>query len=255
MKAGSFILNGVSSEDIQTVIQTRPALAAPRRRVTFKQGLGQDGSIPFDEESYDNTELTLALFTQGLSASKRREEIYALLNSNRYMDLILYSDQTKIYKVMVSEPPSFDSRYFMGEGQAYQVVFTVLPYKHLVDSPLKIMTTSGTITNPTLYPSKPRVAIYGSGNISLTIAGKTFILKGVDGNIVLDSEMEYAFKANKSGAYYDLKKLPYEATGIINENHKATTRVYPTFSPGVNSINWTGTVTRVDILPIWRTLT
>lgn len=255
MKPGSFILNGVSSEDIQTVIQSRPTLATPRRRVAFKQGLGQDGSIPFDEESYDNTDLTLALFTQGPSASERREEVYDLFNSSRYMNLIMYSDPTKIYRVMVSEPPSFDSRYFMGESQSYQVVFTVLPYKHLVDSPLKTFTTPGTITNPTRYPSKPRIAVYGSGNITLTIDGRDFILKGVDGSIILDSGMEYAYKASKSGAYYDLKILPYEATGVINENAKAHTRIYPTFSPGVNSVAWTGNVTRVDVLPIWRTLT
>ena len=81
MKPGSFILNGVYSEDIQTVLQTRPSLAAPRRRVTLKQTFGQDGSLLYDEGAYDNTELELVMYTDGASTSNNRDIIFNLFNS------------------------------------------------------------------------------------------------------------------------------------------------------------------------------
>ena len=254
MKPGSFILNGVHSEDIRTVIQGRPTLATPRRRVTFKQGVEQDGALPFDEESYDNTEIELSLFTQGDDASENRERIYHLFNSGKYMDLILYSDPTKVYKVMTIEFPNFESRYFMGESISYQVKLTALPYKHLVLSPLTTLATPSTLVNPSLYPSEPRIAIVGSGNITLTIGGRDFIMKGVDGYIIVDSNLEIAYKDLALGVNYDLENNPSKPEDVINQNSKVFTRVYPTFSPGVNSVTWVGNVTRVDILPKWRTL-
>ena len=241
MKAGSFILNDINSEDINTVIQSRPLLETPKRRVTFKQAYGQSGSMSYDEEAYDNTELPLILFTGSNDASLSREEVYAMFDSGEYMDLVLYSDETKIYKVMTIEPPKFESRYYMNEDQSYEVLLTVKPYKYLRNSPLVSLTTTGVIVNPTRYTSLPLFTIYGTGDITLKVNGVSFVLKGVSEYISLDSEMMFAYKDNGSI--------------ITNENIKAYTRVYPFLTPGENTISWTGTVTKVEISPRWRSLT
>ena len=241
MKAGSFILNGTNSEDIGTVIQSRPLLETPKRRVTYKQAFGQSGSTPYDEEAYDNTELSLILFTKSDDAVLSREEVYDIFNSGDYIDLIMYSDETKIYKVMTIEPPKFESRYYMNEDQSFEVLLTVLPYKYLVTSPLVSMTAGGTIVNPTRYYSLPVITIYGTGDITISINGTPFVVKNVAEHITLDSKTMFAYK---------------EVDDIItNENTKIYTREYPILVPGDNTISWTGTVTKVEVLPRWRSLT
>lgn len=241
MKAGSFIFDGVTSESLNTVIQTRPVIETPKRKVLLKSAYGQDGLTPYDEGAYENTPLSLILYTGGLSAVESREAIYDLFDHGEYKDLILYNDDSKIYKVLMDGPPKFESRYYMGEGLSFEVGFTVKPYKFLRNSPLATLTSSGNLTNPTRYPSLPIITVTGSGDITLTINEKQFSLKGVSGYIRLDSAIMEA----------------YQDTGgiLVPQNTKVYTRDYPFLKPGVNTISWTGTVTKIEILPRWRSLT
>ena len=240
MKAGSFILNEVYSDDIDTVIQSRPVLEAPKRRVTFKKSFGKSGDIPYDEESYDNTTLQLSLSTDGRDAVHSRERIFELFDSGDYMNLRMYCDDTKYYRVLVTDPPKFESRYYMGEGMSYDVTMTVKPYKILVNSRQLTLTKEEQINNPTNKASLPIVTIYGTGDITLLVEGRPFVMKNVVEHITLDSELMFAYKT----------------TGgvILNENSKTFTRTFPFFSPGLNSVKWVGNVIKIDILPQWRTL-
>ena len=258
MKPGSFIINGVYSEDVDAVIQSRPTLNTPRRKVAFKETYGQSGSLPYDEEEYANTELELLLYVGGQSAVVSREVIYSLFDSGKYMDLIMYSDPTKIYRVMMSEPPAFESRYYMEEGLTCTIKLSVLPYKFLVNSPVITLTAAKEVYNPTLWDAKPTIAIYGTGDVTFKIGTDSFSIRNVSGDVVLNSTIENAYQAKKKqidgGSFYDLKEMEFLLEDVVPMNHKIYTRKYPTFSPGVNSVSWIGTVTRVDILPKWRTL-
>lgn len=241
MKAGSFTINGVSSEDSKTVIQSRPILHAPKRKVDFKEAYGHDGSIPYDENSYENTKLELLMYSDDGSATDTRAEMYNIFNSPGYIDLVMYADPTKIYKVMLDSPHKFESRYYMKEGVAFEIGLTVKPYKYLVTSPKRTLTTSGNLFNPTLYTSLPVIKIFGSGTITLKVNEIDFMIKNISDHIILDSETMYGYKE----------------TGSIleSQNGNIYTRNFPFLKPGNNTISWTGTVTRVEIEPKWRTLT
>lgn len=240
MKAGSFILNGIDSETLKTVIQSRPVLEAPRRRVTFKKAYGGDGDIPYDEEAYDNTPLSLYCYTNGDSATIYRELVFHMLDSGGYQDLILYNDPTKIYRVMVTEPPKFENRYYDGEGFAYEIGFTVKPYKKLVESSLITLTGARAVNNPSRWSSLPIIKITGSGDITLFVNDLPFVVKNITGHITLDSLAQIASK--QSG---DI---------IEPQNINTYTKKFPILKPGLNTIRWTGTVSKVEIQPEWRTL-
>ena len=65
MRQGHFILNGISSEEFACVIQDRPEIETPRRKVEFKSAYGQSEAMPFDEEAYENTEMELICYVEG----------------------------------------------------------------------------------------------------------------------------------------------------------------------------------------------
>lgn len=260
MKPGSFILNGVYSENIGTVIQARPRLSTPKRRVTLKQTFGKDGSLPYDEEAYDNTELELTMHTSGASAMNNRDVIFNLFNKGEYMDLILYSDPTKIYKVLMSEPPSFDSIYYMGESITYQIKLTVSPYKYLLDNHLISIPSADIsqriVINPTLYTAKPYFVMYGFGDGYIYLNGKSFVIEGISGHIVVNSAMMMGYRifVQPPLTKEHLQNGIYNS--MLNENRKIKFREYPILNPGENVISWSGDdITNVDMLPQWRSLT
>lgn len=245
MKPGHFLLNGQDSEDYGVFIQDRPTIETPRRKVEFKSSYGKSGADPFDEEAYENTDLPLTLYVEGKSdrtASDNRDRIHTLFDSGQYMDFIPYFDTNKIYKVMTIMFPSFDNKYYFGEGMVIRATFTVKPYKYYVDSPKSTLTAGGSIQNTTSKTSLPRIKIFGSGDVTLSINEVPFVIKNITGDIILDSELMIAYR---------------EVNGLItNENDKVYTRVYPIFKVGTNTISWTttGTVTKIEVEPRWRTL-
>lgn len=243
MRPGGFILNNITSESQGVVIQDKPIIETPKRRIAFKQAFGQSGDNPFDEEAYDNTTMSLLMFATGSdakTASDNRDRIYDLFDSGVYMDFIPYFDEKKIYRVMATEYPSFESKYYFGEGQSFNVELTVRPYKYYVQSPLVTLTTAGTINNTTSKTSLPRIKIFGSGDVTLKVNGINFVVKNVVDYIILDSNLMFAYK---------------ETGGLVSsENSKTFTRMYPFLKQGNNTISWTGTVSKVEIEPRWRTL-
>jgi phage-related protein len=243
MKRGSFIFDGVSSEDLNTVIQARPLIEAPLRKVDMKSTYGVDGSTPYDEGAYDNTDLELTMVINGNDLIGDRQKLYNLLDSRGvYKELIPYFDPDKIYRVMLNDKIKFENNYMYGQKQALSARFTVKPYKYLVaNDPVTIVGTTGSITNPTNYTSQPIITITGNGPVTLTVNGKDFVIKNVIDTITLSSERQAAYQEYITGV-------------LTSMNSQIATRDYPVFNPGVNSIMVTGNVLKLDIEPRWRSL-
>lgn len=240
MKPGTFIVNGVSSEPLKFFIQTRPDIIAPKRRITFETAFGRDGSIPFDDAVYDNTETewTLLLVSNGKTRHENRERLYTMFNSGTYLELQHYYDDGKLYYGMVNESITFVNRGIMEEHQIATVPLTIKPYKLYLDSPTIKLTQGQVVTNNTNVKSLPRIKITGNGDCTITIGGRPFVIKNIVGHIWIDSDVEFVYR---------------EGTIITNENSKAYTKDYPYLKVGSNKITWTGTF-EVQLEPRWRSL-
>jgi phage-related protein len=242
MKRGSFIFDGISSETVKTLIQSRPSIEAPSRKVEQRSTYGVDGTVPFDEGAYDNTNLDLIMLVDGNDLIADRQALYNLLDTRGvYKDFIPYFDPDKIYRVMLSDKIQFENNAMYGEKQSLSAKFTVKPYKYLVDNdPITITGTTGSVTNPTNYTSQPIITINGTGPVTLKVNGIDFNIKNVLNTITLDSERYSAYQ-DTNGA-------------LTSMNYQIATREYPVFKPGINSIVITGTVTQLDVQPRWRSL-
>jgi phage-related protein len=115
------------------------------------------------------------------------------------------------------------------------VTFKINPgffYLDSGDTPL-VLTAPGAITNPGNHDAEPLIKITGSGVVQVDINGEVFEVAILDGYIMIDSESQYIYK--------DTTNLGDNMTGD-----------FPVFTPGVNNISWTGTVTEIEIIPRWR---
>lgn len=242
MQPGSFIIDGVHSDKLKSLIQYRPELETPRRKVKLVEVSGRSGDIPFDEEAYENTTMSLTLFTMGDSWEEvvyNRERIVYHFDHGRYVDFIPYFDSNKTYRAMLSNGPSFISSGLHPEVSEYTLDLTIKPYKMLPDVTFEFINKS-TVINKTFYTSEPRITIYGSGDITLKVNDMPFVLKGVDGTITIDTEVAHSYKIT--------------AGVLLGQDNKVYTLDYPVFNPGENVIEWIGNVAKVVVSPKWRTL-
>lgn len=241
MRPGSFIIGGVNSESFGTLIQDRPLLEAPSRKVEWKSSHGTDGDIPFDEGAYNNTSMKLILVT---SKGYTQGDVYNAIDTRgKYVEFIPYFDPEKIYRVMLNDKTEFESKFYYGGNFATATHLTIKPYKHLVGDHDKIFTTkSFNLTNPTKYVAQPIIKIRGEGDVDLKVNGIEFKIRGMSGEIVLDSLRYLAYAEGSTGSV------------LGNRNDKIYSRDYPLLIPGVNRFEITGNVTRTIVEPGWRVL-
>jgi len=119
----------------------------------------------------------------------------------------------------------------------FQVQFKINPgffYLDSGDTPIPL-TIPGAITNLGTHISEPYIKITGSGNINLTINSRVYSFTGVDTYLEIDSELKYVYR------------------DTLNQGDKMVGE-FPILDLGVNNISWTGTVTKIEIIPRWREL-
>lgn len=246
MIPGEFIINGVSSLEHNTLIQDRPLINAPTRKVVRRESSGMSGSLFTDTGEYKDSPMELTLYStpgEHKEAYQYRDELYAMFDSGGYIDIVFYFDPDRVYKVIVQEddPIKFESKYYYDGGQAWQVNLSVHPWKYYLDNKKVTLTAKGVINNPYVSGSLPEIKVEGSGNVTLDFNGEKFQMKGLKSyGVILDSEVSTAYHVMTGGK-------------IESENDKIYSREYPVLQPGRNDISWTGNVTKLIIEPRWRT--
>lgn len=117
-----------------------------------------------------------------------------------------------------------------------KVTFKVSPFFYLDSGNTTItLTSSQSFTNIGTIYSEPYIKVTGSGNITLTINSTIITLTGVSSYIEIDSELKNVYK------------------DTINQGDKMSGE-FPILQVGTNNISFTGTVTKIEIIPRWRQL-
>lgn len=116
----------------------------------------------------------------------------------------------------------------------FGVTFTCQGLKYMSNGLKPIELNSGdTINNFGSYEAKPLLKIYGSGNITVSISGKIFTINNVSSYVSVDSEIKECYKDNVN-----------KGKDMIGD--------WPVLPIGSNTISWTGTVSKFEIIPRWR---
>ena len=137
------------------------------------------------------------------------------------------------------EQVSLDSDPLM----SLSVSFTCQPYQRIYPEPENIEFTQNNALLETEgnAPSQPRIKIEGSGDFSLTIGQQTMFFTGIDGGIIVDSELQDA--------------LSLDGAELLN-NHAAGQ--FFEIQPGSQYVSWaleTGAqITKITMTPRWRCL-
>lgn len=240
MSLHSFTFNGVASSTYGIYIKDKMVYGAPARSVSTITIPGRSGDLLIDNGRFENFRgwydcyfIPNNTYTTLQSLSRA---VKAWLNPS-----VNYYTLTDTYNVGYFRKAAFSSQLDFVEtllkvGSA-KIAFNCKPFLYLTTGLNTItLTQAGTVTNPELFPSYPYIKITGSGDVTLSIGSTSFVLTAIGPSIEIDSEIMNVFR------------------GGTSLNSKMTSDGFPTLEPGANAISWTGTVTKVEIIPRWCTL-
>lgn len=259
---GEFLINGNSSYGVyKTIIQDRPDLSTPKRKMTTVSPYAFDGLMVYDHNAFENTELELSLATlsEENERARYRNALYAALSTGGYVDLEFYFDPGMIYRGLLTDSYSYTNKENYEGIQVSKVKLSISPYKRYKES--HILRTiniprSDVISQPAPYAiSFPTFQIDGNGIVNISVHDKRdpaepivarYDLQNLEPGkpVVIDNDLKstYGFESPTLA-----NKRPF------NANAKLITREFMILKHDY-VITTTGSIRSLEISPNWRAL-
>lgn len=236
-----FWFNGQCSADFGIVASGSGTFDAPERDVSYISIGGRNGDLVIDNGRFKNKPIKYPVFIHeafGVNAPRVREWLLSSKGYGKLQDE--YNPDT--YRMAVfTGPIDFDMQFLNRIGEA-TLRFYCKPQRFLVDGDIPVaFSAAGSLYNPTTQIARPFITIYGAGAGELTVGGITVKIKELKDQIILDCELQDAYRQVGDGA-------------PENKNSCIYAPEFPVLVPGKNTINWTGDITSVEIIPRWWTL-
>lgn len=239
-RRGQFKINGKHSEEFNAYISERPERLSATRVIELREREGAD-SIVLDKAYYTNVVRKLKCYSKAPSldlVQEYEDRIAAWLDCGGYSDFEWFLDPQYIYQAVVTAPPTFTGTRKTGTMIPFEFEVSIRPFKENRTGHVPIVkTTAFSLINTEQYPSKPLLKLYGSGDAVFYINDVGYGLKGLDVELVIDSQIEESYR-NLDGA-------------LEHQDRVTTFLDFPELVPGKNAIRWTGGIEKMEILPRW----
>jgi phage-related protein len=223
-----FEFKGIDSRDYSIVVNTLPPIQSAKEDGEFLKVPGRDGYLFQDHESLAPVEKEMEITLKDVN---QLNAIKTWLRGSG--NLVISSEPGVFYKARLTGSIDFKKLLYL---RAAKLKFVCQPYGYLESGlTLQTITVPGDLLNPGTETSRPTITVFGTGSITLTVNSKNVILTNVTDYVTLNSEIEEAYK------------------DLLGKNSDMQGE-FPVFVSGNNSISWTGTVTKLEIVPNWRNL-
>lgn len=233
---GVIIFNNKSSADCRIQVAHPPGYAYPERDYTITHIPGRNGDIIQDNGSYKNVERTyeVSFDAPNEDFATYANAVSAWLHSTIGYARLEDSYEPNYYRMAIYQESNIFENLYNQAGTA-TIVFECKPQRFLKtgDNAITIQ-NSLTIMNPTGFEAYPLFKVTGTSGV-LTVNGNSITFSSIDDFVMLDCELQDAYKEN------------------INKN-STISGTFPVLKPGSNMISWTGGITSVTMKPRWWTI-
>ena len=233
---GVIIFNNKSSADCRIQVAHPPGYAYPERDYTITHIPGRNGDIIQDNGCYKNVERTYEVSFDALNEdfATYANAVSAWLHSTTGYARLEDSYEPNYYRMATYQESNIFENLYNQAGTA-TIVFECKPQRFLKtgDNIITIQ-NSLTIMNPTGFEAYPLFKVTGTSGV-LTVNGNSITFSSIDDFVMLDCELQDAYKEN------------------INKN-STISGTFPVLKPGSNTIRWTGGISSVTMKPRWWTI-
>ena len=228
-----FEWNGVRCTDYGIYVTEQPPPTIPEERVTFTNIPGRSGALTTLEGDYVYEDMVLTA-TCVISDPDRIPEIAGWLRGSGTVTFA--NREGGFYYARVVNQIPFEKILRGNPHRSFAVNFRCKPFWYQDGVENITLTASGTfVTNPGTVASEPIITVTGSGEITLMVGAYIVELDDINGSITLDTPLMEAY------------------SGVISMNN-CMNGDFPLLEPGQNAVSWSGSVTKVEIVPNWRNL-
>lgn len=258
MSINWFEWDGIRSDSMELLIAEKNIYSAPQRDVEMIHVPGRNGDVLIDKGGWNNVDVSYTVQFVGLP--EKAPTLRRWLQATGYHVLRdSYQPGYFRYGVFTSKMNPEEIARQVGR---LQLIFSCKPFLYraytnastqdklsitinesnaiITSGPVDMLTVSSgsiKVRNPAAYASQPYIKITaGSGDVSLSIGNKEYSFTGIDGYIEIDSELMSAYK------------------GSTLCNDKILFTSFPVLEPGNNTIQVSSGITKVEIIPRWRTI-
>lgn len=235
---GIVIFNGISSQDLHIQVQTEPDYDFPEKDYEVTHVPGRNGDIVIDQGSWQNVsrKYNLAMDAGKISYTEVASKLVQWLHSASGYARLEDSYEPDFYRMAMYKDSGSISNIYNKAGQI-EVEFTCKPQRYFKSGEVADTFTASTeYRNPTDFPAKPLIKIYGSGPGTVGIDKYTVTINDIVDGMIVDSEQQDTYKDQ------------------MNCNSKVHILEYPKLVAGNNAITLSGGVTSIEIIPRWWTL-
>lgn len=234
-----FSFKGISCRDYSVRMVSPPARLHPARKGEYIDIPGTDGEVWLDGGGHKPTIISVHCIAED---NLNIDAINAWLSGGG--ELIFGDEPERAYKANITSEYARNNLYGVMRGQEFTVSFDCDPFRYQATPVENItITASGSsITNPGTVASLPLLKVEGSGEGTLMIGRNTLLFDAIPAPIYVDCAA----------------KVAYTGTGEVNDPLLLATQYvtgeWVRIEPGYNSVSWTGSISKVTIVPRWRWL-
>lgn len=220
------------ASDWGVILMERPNVPNPGERGEEVIVPGRSGVVWLGEGAFNPIAFTLKLFVPE-SKGAQLANIRAWLSGEGRLCM----EETSLFDYKARVTGTYDFIPFQGGGGWQATVpMTCHPFRYLRNPASQEITAQNTmVENPYTVYAEPRLTLYGSGNVAVTVGGSTFEVANLPTGLVVDTELMDAYIG--SNRYND-------------RMHGG----FPVLVSGDNAVSWTGNVTKIVVAPNWRSL-
>jgi phage-related protein len=234
-----FTFDGIRSIDKGLRIQSIPQMTGADRDVTFQSVPGRkNGDLILDNDRFTNYNQEYDCWADpvdGQSLFDLARDVQAWLQIPTTYKKLIDSRDPNYYREAICVTNMALAPTLINFGQA-KAIFNCKPFRKLIDGDtIKTLTSAGTLTNPEQWEALPYIKITGSGSVALKINDQTINLT-IGDYLEIDTELQSCFR------------------GTQLANNQYLSDFFPVMNVGESQISWTGSVSKVEIKPRWRTL-
>lgn len=220
------------SDEFGIYLRYMPNIPVSQRVIESYPVEGRDGSLTIDKGNYKDLAFPIEVIVSkhiGEDLYDQLDKVYNWLDGRGELSFDNYLPGKHF---MVKAIGIGDFSHIMLVGGVHTFDLLAEPFKHSILQTIEITGTES-IFNPSDIVSKPKITVYGTGNIDLIVNGAITQLKNVVDYVTIDSGAKQTYKdlVNKSGD----KIGPF-----------------PELIKGMNTITSTGTVTNIKLETKWR---
>ena len=226
------IFNNICSEELGIIVVEGPPEVLAQEEYEEIIIEGRNGTLIENKGTFPNVEKSFILTTidldQDIDLMIEKIKIWLFNIKDNKLLYAIPNRYNIVKKVIIEE----DIKTTFEEYGDFKIKFLCEPfYYDLLEKNITITEKGTKFYNKGDFNSNPKIVIYGTGDLQLTINDTTVQINNVDERVLLDSKLFLCLDKDNNNKSIDM---------IGN---------FPTLDIGENTITWVGNITKLDISP------